>query len=165
MSPNSPLSLFPGIPSAGRSVALARTRSRLRSGSSKQDRQSRSEVLENASEPNRVLMLGSVRELALYQAEVLHLHGFHAQIATNREQALDLIRLAEYDVVVVSYTLPDAVVRELSAEMRECGPQCPVIAIANTRLPDRTINPDKMILADEGPAALINALRQVLRGQ
>lgn len=114
---------------------------------------------------NRVLMLGRVRELALYRAEVLRGKGFQVEISTSREHALELIRRGNYDVVVVSYTLPDDVVRELAEEMREHCPQCPVIAIANTRVPDRAIQPDRMVLADEGPAALISALRQTLRRQ
>jgi CheY-like chemotaxis protein len=116
-----------------------------------------------STERNRVLMLGSIRELALYRAEVLHQHGFHVQIATNRDQGMDLIHAGNYDVVVVSYTLPDSVVREFADEMREYCPECPVIAISNAHRPDPIIRPDEMILADEGPAALLSALRHVLR--
>ena len=115
------------------------------------------------TERNRVLMLGSIRELALYRAEVLQQHGFHVHIATNRDQGMDLIHAGNYDVVVVSYTLPDQVVREFADEMREYCPECPVIAISNAHRPDPIIRPDQMILADEGPAALLSALRHVLR--
>ena len=111
---------------------------------------------------NRVLLLGSIRELALYPAEVLQQHGFHVLIATLHDQALDLIQAGNYDVVVLSYTLPDTAVREFADEMREHCPQCPVIAISDARRPDPIIKPDQMILADEGPAALLNALRHVL---
>jgi CheY-like chemotaxis protein len=116
-----------------------------------------------STERNRVLMLGSIRELALYRAEVLQQHGFHVQIATNRDQGLDLIQAGNYDVVVVSYTLPDTVVREFADEMRDYCPKCPVIAISNAHRPDPIIRPDQMILGDEGPAALLSALRHVLR--
>ena len=118
-----------------------------------------------ASQKNRVLMLGSLRELALYRAEVLRSRGFQVQISTNREDALERIRAGGYDAIVLSYTLSDATVRELADEVREYCPQCPVVAISNTRRPDRTIKPDLMVLADEGPAALISALHQVLREQ
>lgn len=122
-----------------------------------------SESSHKSTERNRVLMLGSIKELALYRAEVLHQHGFHVQIATNRDQGLDLIHAGNYDVVVLSYTLPDGVVREFADEMREYCPECPVIAISNAHRPDPIIRPDQMILADEGPAALLSALRHVLR--
>ncbi len=115
------------------------------------------------AEPNRVLMLGSIRELALYRAEFLHQHGFHVQIATNRQQGLDLIETGNYDAVVMSYTLPDSVVREFAEHMLQHCPQCPVIAISNVHRPDPVIRPDQMVLADEGPAALLSALRHVLR--
>jgi len=123
---------------------------------------SNAESPRKSSERNRVLMLGSIRELALYRAEVLQLHGFHVQIATNRDQALDLIHGGNYDVVVLSYTLPDHLVREYADEMREFCPECPVIEISDARRPDPVIRPDQMILADEGPAALLTALRHVL---
>ena len=122
-----------------------------------------SERANKTSERNRVLMLGSIRELALYRAEVLQQHGFHVYIATNRDQGLDLIHAGNYDVVVLSYTLPDSVVREFADEMRDSCPECPVIAISNAHRPDPIIRPDQMILADEGPAALLSALRHVLR--
>jgi DNA-binding response OmpR family regulator len=99
----------------------------------------------------------------MYRAEVLQQHGFHVQIATDRDQALDLIQAGNYDVVVLSYTLPDTAVREFADEMREHCPDCPVIAISDARRPDPIIRPDQMILADEGPAALLSALRHVLR--
>lgn len=118
-----------------------------------------------AANRNRVLMLGRVRELALYRAEVLQSRGFQVQISTNEQHALELIRSGGYDAVVLSYTLPDEVVRQLADEMREYCPECPVVAISNARLPDRTIRPDRIVLADEGPAALITALREVLRLQ
>jgi CheY-like chemotaxis protein len=124
---------------------------------------SKTETLRKSSERNRVLMLGSIRELALYRAEVLQQHGFHVLIATHREQGLDLIHAGNYDVVVLSYTLPDRVVREFADEMREYCPECPVIAISDAHRPDPIIRPDQMILADEGPAALLSALRHVLR--
>ena len=122
-----------------------------------------SERAHKTAERNRVLMLGSIRELALYRAEVLQQHGFHVHIATSRDQGMDLIHAGNYDVVVVSYTLPDQVVRELADEMREYCPECPVIAISNAHRPDPIIRPDQMILADEGPAALLSALRHLLR--
>ena len=122
-----------------------------------------SERAHKPAERNRVLMLGSIRELALYRAEVLQQHGFHVHIATSRDQGMDLIHAGHYDVVVVSYTLPDQVVRELADEMREYCPECPVIAISNAHRPDPIIRPDQMILADEGPAALLSALRHLLR--
>jgi len=122
-----------------------------------------SERANKTTERNRVLMLGSIRQLALYRAEVLQQHGFHVHIAINRDQGLDLIHAGNYDVVVLSYTLPDSVVREFADEMRDSCPECPVIAISNAHRPDPIIRPDQMILADEGPAALLSALRHVLR--
>lgn len=114
---------------------------------------------------NRVLMLGRVRELALYRAEVLSARGFEVTVCTAEEEAIRLIRSRDFDVAVLSYTLPDSTVRELADRIREHCPECPVIAIANAKLPDRAVKPDQIVLADDGPVGLIQALRQVLRQQ
>lgn len=118
---------------------------------------------QETSTRNRVLMLGLVRELALYRAEVLRARGFDVTVCTSEEEAVRLIRSHDFDVAVLSYTLPDSTVRELADRIREHCPECPVIAIANTKLPDRAVKPDQTVLADRGPAALIQALRKVLR--
>jgi hypothetical protein len=39
------------------------------------------------------------------------------------------------------------------------------VVIAKTKYPDRKIVPDAVALADDGPKALISALRRVLRRQ
>lgn len=56
---------------------------------------------------NRVLLLGRVQELAMYRAEVLRDRGFEVRTSTNKEEALKLIRRADFDVVVLSYTLSE----------------------------------------------------------
>ena len=164
MLSNSPLIDLKGFSSTHQGIALTSAATN-QEGSRKSRRAGKVEDHRKSQEHNRVLMLGSIRELALYRAEVLRHYGYHVQIATNRDQALDLIHAGNYDVLVLSYTLPDAVVRELADETRELRPHCPVIAISNAQWPDPIIKPDQMIMADEGPAALLSALRHVLRRQ
>ena len=121
--------------------------------------------LNQGANANRILLLGRVQELALYRAEVLQDGGFEVRVSTNREEALKLIRRGDFDAVVLSYTLSSDTVEELAEEIREYRPQCPLVVIAKTKYPDRKIVPDAVALADDGPKALISALRRVLRRQ
>jgi CheY-like chemotaxis protein len=133
---------------------------------SKKQSRGRPDQQENDSAArNRVLLLGRVKELALYRAEVLRDRGFEVRSSTDHDEALHLIRSSDYDAIVLSYTLSSDAVQELAEEARQHCPDCPVVVIAKTRILDRRIAPDEVALADDGPAALVMALRRVLRLQ
>lgn len=116
-----------------------------------------------ADHANRVLLLGRVHELALYRAEVLRDRGFEVRTSTDKDQAADLIRRGDFDALVLSYTLSSDTVQELAEEMREHCPHCALVVIAQTDHPDRRVAPDAIALANDGPKALVAALRRVLR--
>ena len=111
----------------------------------------------------RILMFGRIRELALYRAEVLRDRGFEVTTPDSREDAIAAIRKGGFDVAILTYTLPNDIVQELAQLVREHCPHCPLIAISNNTRMDREIRPDVMVNADEGPSALIAALRRVTR--
>jgi CheY-like chemotaxis protein len=128
------------------------------------ERSSSSRKQLNWSTPGkRILLLGRLQELALYRAEVLRDRGFDVRTSTDREEGLKLIRRGDFDAVVLSYTLSNDTVEELAEEIREHCPTCPLVVIAQTSRTDRKIAPDAVALADDGPKALIAALRRVLR--
>jgi hypothetical protein len=64
---------------------------------------------------------------------------------------------------VFTYTLSNDTVEELTELVRQHCPECRLITISDTRLPDPKINPDANVLADDGPRALLEALRETLR--
>ena len=110
---------------------------------------------------NRILLVGRFRELALYRAEVLSGYGFRVLTPQTLEEAIRVIRAKAFDVVVLSYTLSSQIVEELAQLVREYCPSSPLIAISDTQRLDRRIYPDETVIADEGPSALIAALRRV----
>jgi len=112
---------------------------------------------------NRVLLFGKIRELALYRAEVLRAHGFLVAIPESKVEAVAAIRQGDYDVAVFTYTLSNDTVEELAELVRQHSPDCRLITISDARFPDLKINPDANVLADEGPKALLEALRETLR--
>ena len=109
----------------------------------------------------RVLLIGRFRELALYRAEVLRMHGFRVSTPATLAGAMDAVRRREFDIVVLSYTLPSDLVEELAEQVRQYCPSCPLIAISDNRSIDKKIFPDETAFAEDGPAALIAALRRV----
>lgn len=115
--------------------------------------------------PNRILMLGRLRELALYRAEVLRHHGFEVIAPADEAEAIAAIGQANYDVAIVSYTLSDASVRRFVDLIRDSCPECQVLAIAQTMQYDRLIAPDSVVVADKGPAELVTALRRLLQSR
>ena len=112
---------------------------------------------------NRILLFGKIRELALYRAEVLRAHGFLVAIPESKEETVAAIRQGDYDVAVFTYTLSNDTVEELTELVRQHCPDCRLITISDTKFPDPKINPDANVLADDGPKALLQALRETLR--
>lgn len=110
-----------------------------------------------------VLILGQIRELALYRAEVLRAHGFSVATPPTEEEMKAAIRRGNFDVAVLSYTLPSDTVEEMAELMREYCRDCALVAITDTGRVDRKISPDAVVLADDGPGALIEALHRITR--
>lgn len=140
---------------------FANSNDRLAKGRS--DRRKTPDRRKNAA--TRVLLLGRVRELALYRAEVLSGHGYRVLTPSNKEEAVRAIRGGNYDVAILTYTLSSETVEEFAQLIREYCARCPVIVITDTNRFDRRINPDETVIADDGPAALVAALRRVTRKQ
>jgi hypothetical protein len=76
---------------------------------------------------------------------------------------MKMIPRGGFDIAVLTYTLSSDVVEELAEEIRQNCPDCPLIAISDSERIDKKIFPDQTVLAREGPAALIAALRRVTR--
>jgi hypothetical protein len=112
---------------------------------------------------NRVLIFGRIRELALYRAEVLHANGFSVITPQNKAETVAAIRGGGFDVAVLTYTLSSDTVEELAELVRQHCPECRLITISETRNYDARINPDANVIADDGPKALLQALRSLLK--
>ncbi len=112
--------------------------------------------------PNRVLMLGSLRELALYRAEVLSHYGFEVLIPEAEKEAVEVIQDGVFDVAVLSYTLPDTTVRQYVDLIRQRRGECPILAITQSPHYDRRIEPDCVVVGEKGPSELVSALRRLL---
>jgi DNA-binding response OmpR family regulator len=108
-------------------------------------------------------MVGRLRELALYRAEVLGKAGFTVSLPDDFDDALRIIQQGAFDAIILSYTLSSETVQRLADAAREHCADCPIISITETRMYDRRIAPDAVAIASEGPASLLAALNQVLQ--
>ena len=110
-----------------------------------------------------VLIVGEMRELLLYRAEVLRHSGFRVITPENKKEAIEAIQRGGFDVAVLSYTLSSDTVEELAERIRQNSPECPVISIARSGAVDRRLHPDEVAVGEEGPPALLAALERALR--
>ena len=110
----------------------------------------------------KVLLFGKHRELALYRAEVLRHSGFTVETPRTQQEAIDAIRHGDFDAAILSYTLSADIVEELAEMVRQHCPVCPLITISQERTRDPRIDPDAIVLAEDGPKALVSALRRVM---
>lgn len=114
---------------------------------------------------NRVLLFSGIFEVALYRAEVLRANGLDVWTPRNKEEAVAIIQRGELDVVVLTYTLPSETVNELSDLVRQYCAGCQLIAISDSGRVDQRVAPDAVVIANEGPAALVQAIRRLRRLQ
>jgi hypothetical protein len=114
---------------------------------------------------NRVLLFSGIFEVALYRSEVLRTHGLDVRTPRKKEEAVAIIQRGEVDVVVLTYTLPSETVNELSDLVRQYCAGCQLIAISESGRVDERVAPDAVVIANEGPAALVEAIRRLRRLQ
>jgi CheY-like chemotaxis protein len=110
---------------------------------------------------NRVLLFSGIFEVALYRAEVLRGHGLEVRTPRSKEEAIMAIKRGEVDVVVLTYTLPSETVNELADLVRQYCPGCRLVAISETGHFDERVAPDAIVIANHGPAALVEAIRRL----
>lgn len=131
--------------------------------------ESRSDGKDRGKKPNsvgnRVLLFSGIFEVALYRAEVLRANGLDVRTPRKKEEAVAIIQRGEVDVVVLTYTLPSETVNELSDLVRQYCAGCQLIAISESGRVDQRVSPDAVVIANEGPAALVEAIRRLRRLQ
>lgn len=109
----------------------------------------------------KVLLIGRIRELALYRSEYLQAKGFSVVAPSSKPEVLEAIKRGGFDIVVLTYTLSNDSVLEFAELVRQQCPGCPVVVISNDGQADRKVAPDAVVIADHGPNALLAALHRL----
>ena len=122
---------------------------------------------DNGETTPKLLIVGSIRELGLYRAEYLQNKGFLVQVCAppSADEIVASLRPGSFHGVILSYTLPNELVLEVSELVRQHCPQCALIVISDHARPDPRIMPDEVVVADHGPEALLSAVRRALQVQ
>jgi DNA-binding NtrC family response regulator len=116
-------------------------------------------------QPNRgkaVLLLSADTELSLLRRHVLANAAFAVSRAGSRKEALQMLEQEKFDVLVISYSLSEESIAEMTALFRKQNPNAPIVAVAGGRWQDLKIEADATVTAEEGPEALIEAVETVL---
>ena len=110
------------------------------------------------------LLRHGVRQILIEQAEAV------VTEAATGEAALAAIARSQFDVAVVDLTLPDIMGLELVKRLREQHPQLPILVLSMhpaEQFARRAFNAGALayFTKDSAPAELIEAIKQVRRGQ
>ena len=108
-----------------------------------------------------VLLLASQRELGLFRIHALEGAGFHVLFPAGHEEARKAIQAGGFNVVLLSYSIADKFAREFMDLIRQTCPACPVVAISKDPWNDTKLQPDATVLADQGPEAMVEAVKNV----
>ncbi len=110
----------------------------------------------------RVLLLSADAELSLLRRYALEHAGFTIARADSRKEAFRLLKQEKFDALVISYSMSQKNIKEMTELFREQNANAPIVAITRERWQDLKIEFDAAVTGDEGPEAMIEAVETVL---
>ena len=110
-----------------------------------------------------ILLLARHRELGLFRVHVLEEAGLNVIFPEHKNAAVRAIDQGGFDVILLSYSLPNEAAEELIELARQKCPKCPVIAISDKGWDDRKLQPDDTVLASDGPQGMLEAINRTRR--
>ncbi|HZS28441.1 MAG TPA: response regulator [Candidatus Angelobacter sp.] len=118
---------------------------------------------EEIREGIQLLLLLSVNlETALLRAHTLRSSGFEVMLPTSKKDAMAVLRKKKFDAVIISYSISAESAVEMTELFRENNPGAPIIAITKGEWADLKTDVDASVNGDEGPDALIEAIRTAI---
>jgi hypothetical protein len=105
-----------------------------------------------------VLSFGKNRELLLLRDAVLRSAGFDVFTTDNESEAVARISRGDCGVLLVCYSAPLPLKRQLAAAYRSRCPEGRIIAVANQNVETLDVA-DSLVYGIEGPEVLIDAIR------
>jgi hypothetical protein len=107
---------------------------------------------------NVVVSVGKNRELLLLRDAVLKSAGFDVFTTENESEALARVSRGDCGVLLVCYSTPLPIKRQLALVFRKQCPEGRIIAIANQPVGKLEVA-DGLVFGIDGPEVLIDALR------
>ncbi|HET9364424.1 MAG TPA: response regulator [Candidatus Angelobacter sp.] len=109
-----------------------------------------------------LLLLSVDLETALLRMHALKGGGFEVTLPTGTKDAMGILKKKKFDAVIISYSLSDENVAEMTELFRENNPNSPIIAVTKGRWDDLKTDVDASVNGDDGPDALIDAIRTAI---
>lgn len=109
-----------------------------------------------------LLLLNVDLETALLRMHALKSGGFDVTLPTGTKDAMGILKKKKFDAVIISYSLSDENVAEMTELFRENNPNSPIIAVTKGRWADLKTDVDASVNGDDGPDALIDAIRTAI---
>jgi DNA-binding response OmpR family regulator len=118
---------------------------------------------ERSREGAQALLLLSVDlETALLRAHALRSGGFEVTLPMGTKEAIELLRKKKFDAVVISYSMSNENVAEMTELFKENDPNSSIIAITKGRWSDLKADVDATVNGEDGPEAMIDAVRTAI---
>jgi hypothetical protein len=109
-----------------------------------------------------ILSVGLLPELVSLRDAVLRSVGFNVFSTCDPEEAYVQMQRARFGVLLLCYSLSDAVRQRLAQRFRHCCPRGRIVAISNERVDDTPPYVDTVFYGVEGAEALIDNVRAQL---
>jgi DNA-binding NarL/FixJ family response regulator len=107
-----------------------------------------------------VVSVGTLRDLLRLREEILRSAGYKVLTIVRPEEALPHILSGACGVLLLCYSVPDDLRRELIRAFRERCPQGHVVGITNYPVVQLAKGMDELVYGIEGPEALIQAIER-----
>ncbi len=116
--------------------------------------------------PPTLLCLNDNKTALWVRKLVLERDGFRVLTATECNDALELLRKEQIDLVVADHVLQDTTGAEVAREMKRMRPGIPVVLLSGSlERPERTEHVDAFVSKIEGREALVATIRRLLAGK
>jgi PleD family two-component response regulator len=108
-----------------------------------------------------VISVGTALELLWLREAVLKNAGFRVLTIADENQALAQVGSVGCGVLLVCYSIDDAIRQKLTAKFRQACPGSRIVAITNTPFRHPPVEADAFLYGVEGAEALITAVSQM----
>jgi CheY-like chemotaxis protein len=110
-----------------------------------------------------ILSVDDEPSILFTRALILRSEGYDVWSAVDGETALHIFAIHAVDLVLLDYAMPGLDGGTVAREMKRHKPLVPVIMVSASALPeDGSVCADCFIRKGEGPAVLIDAIREIL---
>jgi len=103
-----------------------------------------------------IISVGRNAELVSLRQAVLESAGLNVFSTLDPSEAVSRMKLGNFGLLLLCYSLPSSVREHLARQFRDCCPQGRIIAISNKQVDESMLYADAVVYGIEGAEALID---------